>query len=76
MIISQFVGGVLKTMNLSIKELDNELKSINKLLIMLQETNKKLAGVIKAKERRIVELEKENKLLAERLLDKKEGGLW
>ena len=76
MIISQFVGGVLKTMNLSIKELDNELKSINKLLIMLQETNKKLAGVIKAKERRIVELEKENKLLTERLLDKKEGGLW
>ena len=76
MIISQFVGGVLKTMNLSIKELDNELKSINKLLIMLQETNKKLAGVIKAKERRIVELEKENKLLSERLLDKKEGGLW
>ena len=76
MIISQFVGGVLKTMNLSIKELDNELKSINKLLIMLQETNKKLAGVIKAKERRIVELEKENKLLAERLLDKKEGDLW
>ena len=76
MIISQFVGGVLKTMNLSIKELDNELKSINKLLIMLQETNKKLAGVIKAKERRIVELEKENELLTERLLDKKEGGLW
>lgn len=76
MIISQFVGGVLKTMNLSIKELDNELKSINKLLIMLQETNKKLAGVIKAKERRIVELEKENKLLTERLLDKKEGDLW
>ena len=76
MIISQFVGGVLKTMNLSIKELDNELKSINKLLIMLQETNKKLAGVIKAKERRIVELEKEIKLLTERLLDKKEGGLW
>lgn len=76
MIISQFVGGVLKTMNLSIKELDNELKSINKLLIMLQETNKKLAGVIKAKERRIVELEKENKLLTKRLLDKKEGGLW
>ena len=76
MIISQFVGGVLKTMNLSIKELDNELKSINKLLIMLQETNKKLAGVIKAKERRIVELEKENELLTERLLDKKEGDLW
>ena len=76
MIISQFVGGVLKTMNLSIKELDNELKSINKLLIMLQETNKKLAGVIKTKERRIVELEKENKLLTERLLDKKEGDLW
>ena len=76
MIISQFVGGVLKTMNLSIKELDNELKSINKLLVMLQETNKKLAGVIKAKERRIVELEKENKLLTERLLDKKEGDLW
>ena len=76
MIISQFVGGVLKTMNLSIKELDNELKSINKLLIMLQETNKKLVGVIKAKERRIVELEKENKLLTERLLDKKEGDLW
>ena len=76
MIISQFVGGVLKTMNLSIKELDNELKSINKLLIMLQETNKKLAGVIKAKERRIVELEKENNLLTERLLDMKEGDLW